>query len=110
MRLDIKPLSVNEAWQGRRFKTQKYKAYERDVLLILPELEVPEGKLHIKIAWGFSSAASDIDNPCKMFIDCLQKKYGFNDSRVHKLSLEKEKVSRGSEFIDFEIFDLDQQP
>ena len=27
MRIDIKPLSVNEAWQGRRIKTKKYKEY-----------------------------------------------------------------------------------
>ena len=28
MRLDIKPLSVNEAWQGRRVKTKKYRDFE----------------------------------------------------------------------------------
>lgn len=103
MRLDIKPLSVNEAWQGKRFKTPKYKKYERDVLVLLSGRTVPEGKLHISITWGFSNSASDIDNPCKMFIDCLQKKYGFNDSRVHKLSLSKVKVKNGEEFIDWEV-------
>ena len=103
MILNIKPLSVNEAWKGKRFKTPKYKSYERDVLLMLPKMIIPDGQLCIRIKWGFSSAGSDIDNPCKPFLDCLQKKYGFNDSRVYRLLLDKEKVKKGSEFIEFEI-------
>lgn len=51
----IKPLSVNEAWQGRRFKTKEYKAYEQEVLLKLKPLEVPEGKLKLVLTFGFSS-------------------------------------------------------
>ena len=43
MRIKIKPLSVNDAWQGRRFKTDNYKKYERDLMLILPSsVVVPE--------------------------------------------------------------------
>jgi len=34
MRVDIKPLSVNEAWRGRRFKTPEYRKYERDILTL----------------------------------------------------------------------------
>jgi hypothetical protein len=52
--LKIKPLSVNNAWQGRRFKTYKYKQFERDVLFTLPKLGIPEGKLQIEICFGFS--------------------------------------------------------
>jgi hypothetical protein len=36
--LKISALSVNQAWQGRRFKTKKYKDYEEHLLLILPNL------------------------------------------------------------------------
>ena len=25
VRIEMKPLSVNEAWQGKRYKTEKYK-------------------------------------------------------------------------------------
>ena len=42
MRLDIKPLSVNRCWKGKRFKTKEYKRYERDCLLILPKLKILE--------------------------------------------------------------------
>jgi Holliday junction resolvase RusA-like endonuclease len=103
MMLNIKPLSVNEAWQGRRFKTKKYDRYINDVLSILRPLIVPDGKLHIDIIFGFSSKASDIDNPLKCFIDCLQKKYSFNDKNIYKLTVRKVDVKKGLEFIEFEI-------
>jgi len=103
MKLDIKPLSVNQAWQGRRFKTDKYKRYERDILMILPKLTVPEGKLELSLKFGFSNKASDIDNPVKCFVDCLQKKYGFNDSRIYEMNIKKVDVKKGKEFIEFEI-------
>ena len=31
MQLDIRALSINKAWQGRRFKTADYKEYEDSV-------------------------------------------------------------------------------
>lgn len=106
MRLDIKPLSVNDAWQGRRVKTQKYRNFEAAVLLMLKPLEIPEGELEIYLKWGFSSAGSDWDNPIKPFQDCLQKKYKFNDNRVVRAITEKVKVKKGEEFIEWEIKSL----
>lgn len=108
MRLDIKPLSVNEAWKGRRFKTPKYKRYERDMLLLLPILNIPTGKLHLRLTFGFSNSVSDIDNPVKCFVDCLQKKYGFNDKDIYAMDLRKVDVKKGSEFIDFEIEEIEK--
>jgi Holliday junction resolvase RusA-like endonuclease len=103
MRIDIKPLSVNQVWQGKRFKTPIYKSYEKQLLLMLPKLNIPEGKLEINIIFGFSSSASDWDNPIKPFQDILQKRYGFNDSRVYKATVTKQIVKKGKEFIDFNI-------
>ena len=103
MRLDIKPLSVNEAYRGRRFKTKQYTEYKKAILMMLPNVEIPEGNLELSITWGFSSHGSDIDNPCKPFIDCLQAKYGFNDNRISVLHLEREQVKKGDEFISFSI-------
>lgn len=100
MRIDIKPLSVNQAWQGRRFKTPEYKAFERAVLLLLKPLKVPDGDLEIVLQFG---CGFDFDNPVKPFIDCLQKKYGFNDNRIKKATIEVVAVEKGKEFIEFEI-------
>lgn len=106
MRLDIKPLSVNDAWKGRRFKTDKYKKYERDVLLLLPKINISDVPMSLTITFGFSSVASDVDNPVKCFVDCLQKKYGFNDKNIYRLILIKELVKKGDEYIDFNIKEL----
>ena len=106
MRIDIKPLSVNQAWQGKRFKTPAYKQYERDVLLLLRPMKIPEGFLEISLVWGFSSMASDWDNPIKPFQDILQKKYNFDDNRIKKAVVECVKVDKGDEFIEFEVKEL----
>ncbi len=102
----IKPLSVNQAWQGKRFKTPKYKSYEKELLLKLKKIDVPEGKLKLIITFGLSSKLSDWDNPVKPFQDVLQKKFGFDDRRIYRAEINKVDVSKGSEFIEFEILKL----
>lgn len=102
--IDIKPLSVNEAWQGKRYKTQKYKKYESEVYVLLPDCDIPEkGHLIIWLEFGFSAATSDWDNPIKPFVDILQMKYGFNDNRIVEGHVLKRKVKKGEEYIKFKI-------
>jgi len=106
MRVDIKPLSVNEAWKGRRFKTDKYKNYENALMLILPKAAyIPEGEIVLKLIFGQSSPLADFDNPVKCFVDCLQKRYGFNDRMIKRCVIEVEKVKKGEEFIFFNMTD-----
>jgi Holliday junction resolvase RusA-like endonuclease len=101
--LNIKPLSVNEAWKGRRFKTDKYKRYEFEVCAKLPRIKLPEGFLSVSLEFGFSNHASDIDNPVKLFIDCMQKKYGFNDRMIKELHVKAIDCKKGEEYIKFSI-------
>lgn len=103
---NIKPLSVNSCWQGKRFKTPEYKAYEKELLLMLPNY--PKGKkvpemIRISFIFGFSSKGSDLDNPVKPLLDILQKKYKFNDSNVWELEVFKKIVPKGEEYFQFEI-------
>ena len=112
MRLDIKPLSVNEVWQGKRFKTDKYKVYEKEVMLMLKPYEIPEGDLILILEFGFATKSSDIDNPVKCFTDILSKYYGFNDNRIVELHVRKIKAGKGKQFIKFEILseaDIDEK-
>ena len=98
--LNKKALSVNKAWQGKRFKTKEYKAYEREILHLLPDLEI--NNLHdikISIRFGYSNSLTDIDNGLKPLIDILQKKYNFNDRYIYELNVKKEIVKKGKEFI-----------
>lgn len=104
MRLDIKPLSVNEAWQGRRKKTYKYLAYQKDVSLLLRPFTVPDGDLRIELVFGFSSGGSDWDNPVKPLQDILSKKYKFNDNRIVEANVKKVKVKKGHEFIEWGLY------
>ena len=106
MTINIKPLSVNECWQGRRFKTDKYNAYERSVMAMLRPMAIPEPPLSIAYHFGMSNVMSDLDNPVKPFQDILQKRYGFNDRDIFRMVVTKSKVKKGSEFISFEITHL----
>ena len=102
----IKPLSVNEVWKGRRYKTKAYQAYETEMLYHLPKIKVPQGDFHLTITAGFSNRNADLDNCAKPFIDILQKKYGFNDNRIYKLSMIKKIVNKGAEFIAFNFREM----
>lgn len=101
--VDIKPLSVNRCWQGRRFKTKEYKSYEKEMLLKLKRLPMPPPPYEIAIVFFMSNIMSDLDNPVKPFLDLLQKKYSFNDRSIMKMSVEKRKCLKGNERISFFI-------
>jgi len=105
MKINIKPLSINKCFQGRRFKTQEYKDYEQEVYYMLKPMKISKKKkLSLRIIVGFKSTLADIDNIAKPFIDILQKKYGFNDNQIYELLLFKEIVPKKEEqFISFEI-------
>jgi Holliday junction resolvase RusA-like endonuclease len=102
--IQIKPLSVNEAFQGKRFKTDKYKQWIENSIIQLKSIPIPERqKLKLIVAFGVSNSAADIDNPLKPLLDLIQKKYGINDNRFYKLEVTKEIVKKGKEFIKFDI-------
>ena len=107
-RVSIKPLSVNRCWQGRRFKTVQYKNYEHELLLKLKPYDIPTGHLELDLIFGLSTMLADIDNPVKPFLDVLQKKYGFNDRDVMKMTVEKVKVAKGDEFASFNLREFNQ--
>lgn len=101
--INIKPISVNECWQGRRFKTKKYKSFESEALFLLPEIELPDPPYKVYYEFGLSNSLSDIDNPVKPFQDVLQKRYGFNDKDINEMTVKRNKVKKGFEFIKFNI-------
>lgn len=102
--IKIKALSVNRAFQGRRFKTPIYIAYEREMLYLLPKSigKIPE-KIELHYVFGVSSKSADVGNLEKLATDILCKKYGFNDKNIYKIVMEREDVEKGKEFVAFEI-------
>ena len=100
----IKPLSVNAAWKGQRFKTDDYKLYEQIAALTLPKnVEIPPGDLFVHYEFGVSSPNADCDNHVKPFQDILQKRYGFNDRVIMGFSARKRLVPKGAEYVAFRI-------
>ena len=85
----MKPLSVNEAWKGRRYKIEKYKQYESTLLWLVPKIKIPEPAYEIHFKFGFSNSLSDWDNSVKPTQDILSKKYGFNDKLIRKAILKQ---------------------
>lgn len=109
IKIEIHPLSVNRAWVGRRFKTPEYIKYEQDVLFLLPHLKIPQAPYRLEIEYGFSNKASDVDNPTKLWIDIMQRKYGFNDKDIYELYIVKKIVPKKQEYIKFEILNADSR-
>jgi len=101
--IKIKPLSVNEAWKGKRFKTDKYSMYEKILLILLPKISIPSPPYKVFYEFGLSNIQSDWDNPIKSFQDVLQKKYGINDKHIFEANVKKTIVKKGDEFIKFRI-------
>lgn len=103
IKLMVKPLSVNQVWQGKRFKTPAYKSYEKLLLLTLPDIELPQPPFTLHLEFGVSSSLSDWDNPIKPFQDVLQKRYGFDDKNIMVGIVHKVRIPKGEEYISFKI-------
>ena len=82
--LEAKPLSINKAFQGRRFKTKDYKSYEQEIIALLTQQEAPrvvfEGRVGVRFIWHLKYAkTSDLDNFVKPLCDILVKKGVLSD-------------------------------
>jgi Holliday junction resolvase RusA-like endonuclease len=103
VKISVKPLSLNEAYRGRRFKTKELSLYKQAIRLLAPKLPQIEGKLEAHYRFGMSSKGSDVDNCIKCLQDALAECYGFNDNRIYKMVVEKVDCKKGEEFVEFEI-------
>lgn len=96
-------MSVNEAFIGRKVKSAKYRKYESHLIRTLPDIEIPEGLLEVRVVVYYSSKLSDLDNAIKPFLDCLCKRYGFDDRYIYRIRMTKVIVPKGDENIAFKI-------
>ena len=106
MRIDIKPMSVNRCWQGRRFRTPEFRQWQRDVQTLLTQYNGARfGKEGIEVSIIFYERypiRGDIDNKVKPILDCLVEAGIIGDDRyIFKLIIEKEKADQ--DFFTFNI-------
>jgi Holliday junction resolvase RusA-like endonuclease len=91
VKVDIKPLSVNQIWQGRRFKTGAYKVFEQEMLLRLPKKKRIDGQVAVNLTFALQKPNNcDLDNFIKPILDIITKKgYIYDDRRVYLLQAQK---------------------
>lgn len=71
--------------------------------MVLPRLTLPQPPFKIFFEFGFSTIASDYDNPIKPIQDILQKKYGFDDKQIYEANVKKVLVKKGQEYFKFQF-------
>lgn len=86
VKLNIKPISVNAAFQGRRFKTVECMRYEDELWYALPQKAMVMGEVEIWFEiYLVNYARTDISNLIKVTEDILVKKGYIEDDRKVKV-------------------------
>ena len=106
IRIDIKPISTNQLWKGKKYKTILYDSFRSNMYHLLPTLHLDKAPYKLVLEFGCSSKLSDIDNFLKGTIDCLVNKYNFDDREIYSLIVDKIIVPKGKEYIKFEIISI----
>ena len=92
MKILIKPLSINGAFKGRKFKTKEYDQYISDMLFLLPkDLKIDKENLHFIFHLKKTTfLKADVDNFIKPLLDIMVKKEILEDDRfIKKITIEK---------------------
>jgi Holliday junction resolvase RusA-like endonuclease len=102
-----KPLSNNALWKGRRFKSDAYETYEREMLFLLPrdvEKYRVEGVCCVYYRFYIKThKVSDVDNLIKGLQDILVKR-GFIEDDRYIYRIIAEKYPAQNDRIEVEIF------
>lgn len=103
--LQIKAISVNVAWKGRRFKTDDYIQYENDCFKLIKGTKV-EGWVEIKYRFYLKNFGNtDVSNLVKLLEDIIVKCELITDDRkVVKFSAEK--IKSKEDKIEIEILPI----
>ena len=106
LKLGIKPISINEAFQGRRFKTKKCKKFEEDLSYLLPAKKCIPGKVQVRYKFYLKNhALTDYDNMIKVMQDSLVKKgYIEDDRKIYRAMIDK--IPSKENFIEILIKEL----
>lgn len=104
LKIDTKPLSVNTAWKGRRFKTKEYKDFERELLSLLAgQKKIAQGAIELRIRFHMKNhKSSDWDNPIKTLQDVLVKSGVISDDKNVYIGM-AQKVPSKTDYIEVMI-------
>ena len=94
IKLDVKGMSINVAWQGKRFKTPEYRLFTKAInKALLGTRQIKESKEPFQVHYKFylkNYKMTDVGNLEKPLTDILVKAKIINDDRyIKKIILEK---------------------
>lgn len=99
--IPVKALSINDAYTGRRFKTQEYKNFEEEVGWLLKGQQIEKTSGWIELNFKFylkNFKKKDVSNCIKILEDILVKNGIISDDRfVKKVIAEKFPVEEEEE-------------
>ena len=103
IKLSVKPLTINLAYRGRRFKSKALVQFQKDVAWLLRGAKTIDGEVELRYKFYLQHyAITDVGNCEKTITDCLVE-YGIisDDRFVKKITMEKFKAKTDS--IEIEI-------
>ena len=103
--IPLQPLSINAAFQGRRFKTHDCKIFEKCFYYLLPKKEMIMGWVEIWYEYGLlksNFSRSDVGNLDKLISDLLVKKGYIQDDRK-VIALHQIKVQSNKSYVKIRI-------
>ena len=105
----IKPISVNQSFQGKKYQTKEHKEFKVVATALLKRVRdlkrIPEKKEFFVIYKFYISASMDYDNCIKSFQDCLCSVLGTDDRYIAGAYIRKIKAKRGDQKIEFDVFE-----
>ncbi|MDY0143726.1 MAG: RusA family crossover junction endodeoxyribonuclease [Bacteroidales bacterium] len=109
--IPIRALSINEAFQGRRFKTKDCKDFCEDFLRVAPRMQILRGIVEVEYKFHIvNHKLADYDNMIKITQDLLvEKNLGYieDDRKIYKATIYKIPCEKGRERIDILIKNYD---
>lgn len=107
IKLPIKPLSVNAAWQGRRFKTKECNQYCKSLLTLLPKNCKICGYIEMRYKFFLKNwKMTDGDNLVKVLTDVIVKAGIIEDDRkILRYVIEKYPADTDSIEIDIREYE-----
>lgn len=100
--IPLRPMSVNYAWRGRKFKTPKYAEFEQDCFRFIKGVKTNgEVEVHFKF-YLKKYKINDLDNFLKPLLDILVKCEMIDDDRF-VMRIVAEKIKSTEDRIDIII-------
>lgn len=92
--LPLKPLSINDAWQGRRFKSKDYNQFREDFGKVAVGSRMIEGFVRVDLVFTLTKenySHSDVDNLIKPVLDAIvDRGYIEDDRKILELTARKQ--------------------